>query len=188
MTRPSNEEKAREVAAATGRSYDDALRLAHIESKTRITVAEGAFALGHPVAVLADGPTEPEVAGTDGFGPQLRNVHISYGSGRLPDFKVITSIPLPGEDIEDHLLTNMLSDFLRSSEPDEERRRTSARKSWDRAKTADPEPIEVIFAGSTTRGTRISLDGFTALHVPYLHGQVIVGSSGAEIPDLVLTD
>ena len=69
MTRPSDEEQARELAATTGRSYDDALRLVHISHRTRLTVAEAAFALGHPLAVLADGPGEPVVVGTSGLGP-----------------------------------------------------------------------------------------------------------------------
>lgn len=189
MTRPSYEEQARELAATTGRGYDDALRLVHIEHKTRLTVDEAVFALGHPLAVLAGGPTAPEVFGTDGLGPQLRSVHISYGTGSFSDFRVTTSIPLPGEDVEDHLLAEMLSTFLRFHDKSyDELKRTSPRESWERANAAVPEPVEVTFAGSAAQGTRISIDGFTALRVPYLHGQVVVGSSGAEIPDLVLTD
>jgi len=189
MTRPSYEAQARELAAATGRDYDDALRLVRIEHKVRLTVGEAAFALGHPLAVLVDGPTAPEVVGTSGHGPHLRDVRISYGTGRFPDFVVITSIPMPGEDIEDHLLTEMLANFLsfRDRSNDEEKR-TSPLKSWDRANAAIAEPVEITFAGGTIPGTRISIDGLTALRVPYLHGQVVAGTSGAEIPDLGLTN
>lgn len=189
MTRPSDEEQARELAATTGRSYDDALRLVHISHKTRLTVAEAAFALGHPLAVLTDGPGEPVVVGTSGLGPQLRDVRLAYGTGRFSDVVVITSIPMAGEEVEDHLLTEVLSNFLRFRDSShEELKRTSPRESWDRAQAAVPEPVEVTFAGNTTPGTRISADGFTALRVPYLHGQVVVGTISTDLPILTLAD
>lgn len=188
MTRPSYEEQARELAAATGRAYADALRLIHIEHQVRLTVGDAAFALGHPLAVLVGGPTAPQVVGTSGRGPHLRDVRVSYGTGRFPDFVVITSIPMPGEDVEDHLLTEVLSNFLSFRDrANDEPKRTSPRKHWDRANAAIPEPAEITFAGKTTPGTRIGIDGVAALRVPYLHGQVVVGTSGAEIPELGLT-
>lgn len=188
MTRPSSEEQARELAATTGRSYDDALRLVQISHKTRLTVDEAAFALGHPLAVLADGPTAPEVVGTSGLGPRLRDVRLSYGTGRFPDFVVITSIPMPGEEVEELLLTEVLHNFLRfRDKSDEELKRTSPRESWERANAAVPEPTEITFAGVTAPGTRISVDGLSALRVPYLHGQVVVGTSAAAVPALDLT-
>ncbi|MEV4731470.1 hypothetical protein [Saccharopolyspora sp. NPDC049426] len=189
MTRPSDEDQARELAATTGRSYDDALRLVHISHKTRLTVAEAAFALGHPLAVLADGPGERAVVGTSGLGPQLRDVRLAYGTGRFPDFVVITSIPMAGEAVEDHLLPEVLSNFLRfRDKTHEELKGTSPRESWDRAEAAVPEAVEIAFAGVTTAGTRISVDGLSALRVPYLHGQVVVGTSDADLPALALTD
>ncbi|MEB3365917.1 hypothetical protein [Saccharopolyspora mangrovi] len=188
MTRPPHEEQARELAATTGRSYDDALRLVHIEHKTRLTVEEAEFALGHPLAVLAEGPTEPEVVGTSGLGPLLRDVRLAYGTGRFPDVVVITSIRMSGEDVEERLLTEVLHNFLRFRDKShEELKRTSPRESWDRANAAVPEPAELTFAGATTQATRISADGFTALRVPYLHGQVVVGTSSTSTPALDLT-
>ncbi|MDI2030009.1 hypothetical protein QFW96_15370 [Saccharopolyspora sp. TS4A08] len=189
MTRKSYEEQARELAATTGRSYDDALRVVEITRKTRPTVDEAAFALGHPLAVLADGPTAPVVVGTSGLGPQLRDVRIAYvGTDRYPDFVVITSIPMPGEDVEDLLLTEVLSNFLRfRNKSHEELKRTSPRESWDRANAAVPDSTEIAFAGVTTRGTRISADGISAVRVPYLHGQIVVGTSGTDVPALALT-
>lgn len=187
MTRKSDEEKARDLTAKTGRSYDDALRLVHISRKTRPTVAEAAFALGHPLAVLADGPGEPVVVGTSGFGLQLRDVRLAYGTGHFSDVVVITSIPMDGEEVEDHLLSEVLSTFLRFRDSSyEERKRTSPRESWDRAQAAVPEPVEISFAGATTPGTRISADGLTALRVPYLHGQVVVGTTSPDLPTLTL--
>lgn len=187
MTRPPGEEQARELATRTGRNYDDALRLVHISHKTRLTVAEAAFALGHPLGVLADGPGEPVVVGTSGLGPQLRDARLSYGNGRFPDFVVITSIPMPGEEVEDGLLPEVLHNLLRFRDRShEELKRTSPRESWERAKAAVPEPVEISFAGARTPGTRISVDGLSALRVPYLRGQVVVGTSGTDLPTLAL--
>ncbi|GAB3671151.1 hypothetical protein [Saccharopolyspora tripterygii] len=189
MTRPTREEQARDLAAETGRSYDDALRLVEIEHKTRLTVDDAAFALGHPLAVLADEPTAPEVVGTSGLGPLLRDVRVAYGSGHFPDFVVITSVPMRGEEVEEGLLTEVLHNFLRFRDKShEELRRTSPRESWERARAAVAEPVEVTFGGIRTTGTRITVDGLSAVRVPYLHGQVVVGTSSTEIPDLVLTD
>jgi hypothetical protein len=48
--------------------------------------------------------------------------------------------------------------------------------------------VEISFAGATTPGTRISADGLSALRVPYLHGQVVVGTIGTDLPALTLAD
>ena len=115
-------------------------------------------------------------------------MRLAYGTGRFPDFGVITSIPMAGEEVGDHLLPEVLSNFLRfQDKTHEELKRTSPRESWERAQDAVPEAVEIAFAGVTTAGTRISVDGLSALRVPYLHGQVVVGT-GADVPALALTD
>jgi hypothetical protein len=182
----SVEAQARELAASSGRSYEDALRLVRIEHKTRLTVADASFALGHPVAVLANSELEPSVTGTTGLGPQLRDVHIGYGAGRFPDVMVVTSIPLPGEEPDEDLLASVLHNFLlfhgARGDVAAERRIT-----WQQATAATPRPVEVTFNGTETPAIQITVGRMTAVRLPYLTGQIVIGIPGTSIPALVLT-
>ncbi|MTD57601.1 hypothetical protein [Amycolatopsis pithecellobii] len=182
----SVEAQARELAASSGRSYEDALRLVRIEHQARLTVADASFALGHPVAVLADSGLEPSVTGTTGLGPHLRDVRIGYGGGTFPDIMVVTSIPLPGEKPDENLLATVLHNFLvfhdtrREDAPDR-------RLTWQQATAATPVPVEVSFAGTETPATQLTVGRVKAVRVPYLTGQVVIGSHGTGIPALALT-
>lgn len=179
------EAQARQLAASTGRSYEDALRLVQIEHKTQLTVADASFALGHPVAVLANSELEPSVTGTTGHGPRLRDVHIGYGGGSFPDIMVVTSIPLPGENPDDDLLATVLHNFLLSHGT--RRNATAGHTAWQQATAATPAPAEVILDGTATPAVRITVDQLTAVRLPYLTGQIVIGTPGTAIPALTLT-
>lgn len=182
----SVEAQARELAASTGRSYEDALRLVRIEHQTRLTVADASFALGHPVAVLADSELEPSVTGTTGLGPRLRDVHIGYGTGTFPDIVVVTSIPLPGEGPDENLLANVLHNFLLFHGP---RRDVAAERriTWQQASAATPRSAEVTVNGTETPAIQITVGRMTAVRLPYLTGQIVIGTPGTSVPALVLT-
>ncbi|MCX2951570.1 hypothetical protein [Lentzea sp. NEAU-D7] len=178
--------QARALAASSGRSYEDALRLVRIEHKTRLTVADASFALGHPVAVLAHSELEPSVTGTTGRGPHLRDVHIGYGGGSFPDVVVVTSIPLPGEESDDHLLATVLHNFLLHHGT---RHNDTARSqvTWQQATAATSTPTEVTLDGTGTPAVQITVHRMTAVRVPYLTGQIVVGTAGTGVPALTLT-
>lgn len=180
------EVQARELAASSGRSYEDALRLVQIEHKTRLTVADASFALGHPVAVLANSGLTPSVTGTTGLGPHLREVRIGHGGGSSPDLMVVTSIPLPGEKPDDNLLAIVLHNFLLSRGT---RRNDDARYqlTWEQATAATPAPAQVTLDGIDTPALRITVDELTAVRLPYLTGQIVVGTPGTDAPALTLT-
>jgi hypothetical protein len=182
----SVEAQARELAASSGRSYEDALRLVRIERQTRLSVADASFALGHPVAVLANSDLEPSVTGTTGLGPQLRDVHIGYGAGTFPDTMVVTSIPLPGEESDEYLLANVLHNFLLFHGA---RRDVAAERriTWQQATEATPRPVEVTFDGTETPAVQITVGRMTAARLPYLTGQIVISTAGTSIPALVLT-
>jgi hypothetical protein len=182
----SVEAQARELAASSGRSSEDALRLVQIEHQTRLTVADASFALGHPVAVLANSDLKASVTGTTGRGPRLRDVHIGYGGGSFPDVMVVTSVPLPGEEPDDILLANVLHNFLlfhgmRRNATD------GHRIAWQQATAAIPVPTEVTLDGTETPAIRITVDELTAVRLPYLTGQIVIGTPGTDIPALALT-
>lgn len=182
----SAEEQARELATSSGRSYEDALRLVQIEHKTRLTVADASFALGHPVAVLANSELKASVTGTTGLGPHLRDVHIGYGGGSFPEVMVVTSIPLPGEEPDDILLATVLHNFLlfHSTRRDAT---DGHRITWQQATTATPAPTVVTLDGTETPAIQITVDDLTAVRLPYLTGQIVIGTPGTDIPALALT-
>jgi hypothetical protein len=182
----SVEAQARELATNSGRSYEDALRLVHIEHKTRLTVPDASFALGHPLAVLADSELKPSVTGTTGRGPSLRDVHIGYGGGAFPDIMVVTSIPLPGEKPDTHLLATVLHNFLLFHDT---RRNIAAepRIAWHEASAASSIPTEVTLDGTETPAIQITVGPWTAVRLPYLTGQIVVGTRGTGIPALALS-
>jgi hypothetical protein len=183
----SVEAQARELAVSSGRSYEDALRLVQIEHKTRLTVADASFALGHPVAVLANSELKPLVTGTTGRGPQLRDVHIGYGGGSFPDVMVVTSIPLPGEKPENDLLATVLHNFLLFHGTRRDVTAGRRRIAWQQATSATPTPAIATLNGTATPAVQITVRQLTAVRLPYLTGQVVIGTHGTGIPALTLT-
>ncbi|MCG8919831.1 hypothetical protein L6E12_29065 [Actinokineospora sp. PR83] len=181
----STEARARELAANSGRTYEDALRLVRIEDKTRLTVADASFALGHPVAVQANSELKPSVTGTTGRGPWLREVRIGYGGGSFSDVLVVTGIPLPGEEPDDNLLATVLHNFLLHGALRDVA--AGPRIAWEQATAATPVPAEVILDGTATPAARLTVGQVTAVRLPYLTGQVVIGTAGTDIPALALT-